>query len=381
MIDRRRGTPPTALLALLLIAGCGDSGSDPLIPTTVTITSGAISLSEIGEVATITATVQDQNGDNLADAELSFTSSDMAVATVSSSGVVTAVGDGSTTVTVSSGEASAEAPVDVTVSVLQEGVPLGGLAGEGENSERFFTIQIPPGAGAGHVLEFRLQGGTGDADLVVRSGAAPIPSAFDCASALDGNSEFCSVAQPESGTWHVLLLGFEAYSGVTLTAELVPITTVQSEVPLTDLSADRNDLLYFDFQVPASAPGATESPDASDSPRLILGTKPEPGETLGELRQRISQGAPTPLARQTSPPLLTARTSGGTGDVDLLGTNLGPVSLTPKVTIPCASLVDGNSEQCAVESPDSGTWNFVLWAYRAFSSVTFEVAYDPGEES
>lgn len=97
---------------------------------------------------------------------------------------------------------------------LTNGVPLTGLAGP-EGSERFFTIDVPEGA---EKLRVELTGGSGDADLYVRFGEPPTESLYDCSPFLEGNDERCDFNPASSGRYHIMLQGFLAYSGATLTA-------------------------------------------------------------------------------------------------------------------------------------------------------------------
>ena len=97
--------------------------------------------------------------------------------------------------------------------VLANGVPVTGLSGAA-GSERFFTLQVPAGASN---LVFQMAGGSGDADLYVRQGSAPTTSSWTCRPYLSGNNETCTVASPAAGTWHVMIRGYSAYSGVSLT--------------------------------------------------------------------------------------------------------------------------------------------------------------------
>ena len=70
----------------------------------------------LGETVQLTTTVLDQNRQPVADAVVSWTSSDEAVATVSGQGLVTAVSNGSVTITARSGTASASIPITVMQS-------------------------------------------------------------------------------------------------------------------------------------------------------------------------------------------------------------------------------------------------------------------------
>ena len=83
-------------------------GSIAMEPSTATLMS-------LGETVQLTATVLDQNGQPVADAVVTWTSSATGVATVSGQGLVTAVSNGSATITARSGSASA----NITVTVMQ----------------------------------------------------------------------------------------------------------------------------------------------------------------------------------------------------------------------------------------------------------------------
>ncbi|MCR6663030.1 MAG: PPC domain-containing protein [Luteimonas sp.] len=90
-----------------------------------------------------------------------------------------------------------------------------GLSGAA-NSERRWTVQVPAGVSQ---LRIRMSGGTGDADLYVRQGTQPTTATYTCRPYLSGNNEACTHNNPQAGTWHVMVRGYSAYSGVTLVAE------------------------------------------------------------------------------------------------------------------------------------------------------------------
>lgn len=98
-------------------------------------------------------------------------------------------------------------------NVLSNGVPVTGIAGA-LNSQQFWTMNVPAGASN---LKFVTAGGTGDADMYVRFGTAPTTTAYDCRPYLSGNNETCNIATAQVGTYHVMLRGYSAYSGVSLT--------------------------------------------------------------------------------------------------------------------------------------------------------------------
>lgn len=97
---------------------------------------------------------------------------------------------------------------------LQNGVAVAGLSGAA-GAALNYTVVIPSGATN---LVVSTSGGSGDADLYVRFGSAPTTSTYDCRSFGNTNTEQCTFAAPSAGTYHVLVNGFAAFSGVTLAA-------------------------------------------------------------------------------------------------------------------------------------------------------------------
>jgi hypothetical protein len=108
------------------IAACG--GTDPSIPTSVSLNPTAISFTALGQTQQLLTSVSDQNGRALLGADVSWGSSNIAVATVNQSGLVTAVGAGSADITATSGSATATAPA----SVVQTPSQLVKVSGDGQ---------------------------------------------------------------------------------------------------------------------------------------------------------------------------------------------------------------------------------------------------------
>lgn len=77
-----------------------------------------------------------------------------------------------------------------------------------------YTVDVPACASS---LDVSISGGSGDADLYVRQGSQPTQSSYDCRPYRFGNNENCSFNNPASGTWHIGLRAYSAYSNVTLT--------------------------------------------------------------------------------------------------------------------------------------------------------------------
>jgi serine protease len=98
-------------------------------------------------------------------------------------------------------------------TALTNGVAVTNLSGA-TGAQLQFTLAVPAGATN---LKFVMSGGTGDADLYVKFGSAPTTSSYDCRPYLNGNAETCSIATAQAGTYHVMINGYSAFSGVSLT--------------------------------------------------------------------------------------------------------------------------------------------------------------------
>ena len=115
----------SAVLAVVALAkGCGDGESpsapptpEPARPTTVTVSPATHELTALGATVQLSAEVRDQNARVMAGATVTWTSSASSMATVDASGLVTAAGNGTATITASAGSASGSAVVTVMQSV------------------------------------------------------------------------------------------------------------------------------------------------------------------------------------------------------------------------------------------------------------------------
>lgn len=118
-----RTTLRILLAGALLMAGCGDETTapdptspptaDPPRPATITVSPSTASLDAIGVNVPLNAAVTDQNGNAMGQAPVTWSSSAPDVAAVSSTGLVTAVANGSATITATSGSAEGVAEVVV----------------------------------------------------------------------------------------------------------------------------------------------------------------------------------------------------------------------------------------------------------------------------
>ena len=97
------------------------------------------------------------------------------------------------------------------------GVALPSVATGGVSSN--YTLAVPAGK---TTLTFNISGGTGDADLYVRSGAAPTTATYDCRPYTTGNNETCTFSSPVAATFYVNVRAYAGYSGVTLKGTYSP---------------------------------------------------------------------------------------------------------------------------------------------------------------
>ncbi|WP_245929161.1 serine protease [Agarilytica rhodophyticola] len=76
-----------------------------------------------------------------------------------------------------------------------------------------FRLAVPAGTSN---LTASISGGSGDADLYVRRGQQPTTSSYQCRPFRNGNSETCSIDNPQADDWYISLRGYRAFSGVDL---------------------------------------------------------------------------------------------------------------------------------------------------------------------
>ncbi|KAF7787737.1 serine protease [Pseudoalteromonas rubra] len=198
---------------------------------------------------------------------------------------------------------------------LEDGVAKTGLSG-GASSETFYTFDVTSGVSK---VTFTMSGGTGDADLYVRANAKPTQTTYDCRPYEGGNNEVCTIDNPSTGTYHVMMRGYSAYSGVSLKAETAGGSTGPVSLTESNLSASTGGWVQKSLDVPAGMSS------------------------------------------------LTVTISGGTGDADLF---VKQGSAPTSSSYDCRPYKGGNAETCTFTNPQAGTWYFGLNAYRTFSGVT-----------
>ena len=215
-------------------------------------------------------------------------------------------------------------------TVLQNGVAVTGLSGA-KNGKLNYTLVVPAGATG---LKFVTSGGSGDADLYVKFGSAPTTSSYTCRSWNTGNSETCSISTAQAGTYYVMINGYSAFSGLSLTGSYTAGggggtggTTLSNGTPVTGLAATT-------------------------------------GNWTSDYTLVVPSGATN----------LKFAITGGTGDADMY-VRLGSAPTTSSYT--CRPYVSGNSETCTFAAPTAGTYHVSLRAYSTFSGVKLTPSYTP----
>ena len=123
--SRRWPLRPAVVLALAAALSCGGDETippDPPEPARVTVSPSSLEFAALRDTARLSAQVHDQYGGLMADAAVTWASSDASVAPVDGSGLVTAAGNGAATITATAGSASGTAAVTVAQVASSVGV-------------------------------------------------------------------------------------------------------------------------------------------------------------------------------------------------------------------------------------------------------------------
>src|SRR5712692_10279040 len=115
-------------------------GTEPLTPTSIVVTpAGALAFSALTLTQKLKAKVLDQHGDSMPGLAITWTTGSAAVATVDTAGLVTAKGNGSTSIKATSGGAHQ----DVPCTVAQVASLLAAIAGNGQVSTVASALPVP----------------------------------------------------------------------------------------------------------------------------------------------------------------------------------------------------------------------------------------------
>ena len=207
---------------------------------------------------------------------------------------------------------------------LTKGVAITGI-GAATGADVTYTLVVPSGATN---LKFTASGGTGDADMYVKFGAAPTDTTYDCRPYTSGNAESCTFAAPSAGTYYVRLKAYATFAGVSLIGDY---TTGGGGGGGTVLTSG----------VPVSLPAVATGGVSSNYTLVVPAGKTSVVFTI----------------------------SGGTGDADLY-VKAGSAPTSTSYT--CRPYLSGNAETCTISSPAAGTYYVNVRAYAAYSGVSLK---------
>jgi len=182
-----------------------------IAPTSATVT--------VGGTQQLTATTRDASGNVLTGRTVTWTSSNTGVATVSTTGLVTAVAAGSATISATSEGRSGTAAITVQASTS---CSTANPPSDGQLLCTSLNYLLPTTTSAttrqyllsrttSTSFTVTLTGGTGDADLYILNPAGSTV----CSSITAGNNDSCTVTG-SVGTWRIRVYAYSSYSGVTL---------------------------------------------------------------------------------------------------------------------------------------------------------------------
>jgi PKD repeat protein len=303
--------------------------------------------------------------------------------------------------------------VTAASNVLQNGVGVA-IADATVNHQQNWTMPVPAGATN---LVFTLSGGTGDADLYVKFGSAPTTSSYDCRPYVAGNSETCSIATVQTGTYYVMVNAYAAYSGVTLKGSYTApgsggtptanftFTTSGLTATFTDTSTDSGGTIgshawtFGDsgtstatspshtyaaagtYSVTETVTDSVNGHTSSKTSSVTVSTASCGGTVLcsgvAVALAAQSTGTTSPNYTMVVPAGKTSvvfTISGGTGDADLY-VKIGSAPTTTSYS--CRPYLTGNSETCTFNSPAAGTYYVNVRAYAAYSGVSLKGTISP----
>ncbi|GAB3381973.1 M20/M25/M40 family metallo-hydrolase [Lysobacter fragariae] len=219
-----------------------------------------------GLTATFTDSSSDSDG-SIASRSWSFGDNTSSTAT-SPSHTYTSAGSYNVTLTVTDNNGATNSKTQsVTVgtvsNVLQNGQPVSGISGAAASEQRW-TMVVPTDSTG---LKFVTSGGTGDADLYVKFGSAPTTTSYDCKSEGSTTAETCNLPSATPGTWHVLVKGYSAFSGMSLTGSYTITGPRTSYSNTTDYTISDN--ATVDSPVTVSGRSGNAPADASVTVAIV----------------------------------------------------------------------------------------------------------------
>jgi hypothetical protein len=169
--------------------------------------------------------------------------------------------------------------------------------------------------------------------MYVKFGAEPSSTSYDCRPYKGGNTENCTFASPQAGTWYVKIQGYSDASGMSLKGAYSTGSdggggsVLTNGVETASYSGSSGAWKCFTLSVPS-----------------------------GKSSVVFSQTGKT----------------GNTGDADLY-VKFGSQPTTSSYA--CRPYKAGNTESCTISAPSAGTWYACSYGYSAYTNVTMKGTY------
>ena len=128
--------------------------------------------------------------------------------------------------------ASGTYTIQNSIATLANNVPLTNLSGA-TGSTANFKFAVPPGQ---TTLTVKITGTSGDCDLYVKYGQLATTSVWDQRPYTGTSNETVTISNPAGGDYFIMLNGYKAYTGLTLTASYTG-TTVPPALPDLTINA------------------------------------------------------------------------------------------------------------------------------------------------
>jgi hypothetical protein len=254
--SRVRRRPLCCLLGstvLVGVSGCGDGGTEPPVPATITVTPPALSFTAVGQAQQLVPTVTDQHGNTVSNASVTWSTSNAAVATVSGDGTVTATGIGSAEVSAAAGSATAVTPVDV----IQAPTQVQKLSGDGQTGVAGQLLPAPLVVGVADAQGNPVRGATVSFTVTQGGGSLGTPAAI---TGEDGRASTSFTPGPVAGAPQMV-----ASSVPTASISAVFSATVVAGPPASIAIAAGNNQ-QASANAPVPTPPTVLVRDANDNP-------------------------------------------------------------------------------------------------------------------
>ncbi|MBQ4852668.1 collagenase [Pseudoalteromonas sp. MMG012] len=314
---------------------------------------------------------------------------------------------------------------DVTVLAryIQNGAPIddnilvNGVSKKvsGQKSEEVhFTMQVPANVAT---LTFDTSGGTGDADMYVKYGAAPTTNSHDCRPYKGGNVEQCVMDNIQAGTYHIMLRGYDNFTDVNLVGKYTTGNNNAAPTALTDgpYSGNVNTAIAMSSNNSSDSDGSIASrawdfgdgsTSSSTNPSHTYSTAGTYTVTLTVTDNEGATASTTTTATISSASNgnsldngvvklvsgttneesiytlvvpagasnLTITTSGGSGDVDM---HVKFGEAPTKASYDCRPWKVGSNESCTINNVQAGTYYIMLLGHNNYTDVQLVGNYTP----